>query len=693
MRERKLAIGLAAILVLAALVGLRGIDLLQRRRQILAAGDHRAENLAFILAGYVRQTFAASDAALRALVVYSRRVGGPSAPDAEWLPTLQATHAGLTGIGSLSVVDASGVIRHSTQPAIVGQSRRDQFLFTRLSTDTTDQLVADLPFRIVVGDRSYVIPLGRKLTTASGAFDGAAVATFYPDSLREFFRTVDVGQEGAITVFHDAGAVLFREPSLTNPLGESAAGNMLFTAAARDGKSTRYRGRIEPGGPIQRTALRGLNQRILVTVSLSEPELLADWTRDATRSVVAGIILSAALGAFLLLLFRQMDIRHAAEQALIRSQRLESLGQLTGGVAHDFNNLLTVVLGNVSLLKMVSAQGGNVAQDESLGEIERAGRRAAELTRQLLAFARRQPLMPRVIDLSAAAKGAEPMLRRVVGETATLKIAPSSEACLANIDPVQFETSLLNLCMNARDAMPSGGTLVIETGSTVLDEAYARTAGDVSAGRYSLITVSDTGVGIPAEHIPRLFEPFFTTKGPGKGTGLGLSMVYGFVKQSGGHAKVYSEVGRGTSVKLYFPEAAGTPAASTPAPGDDPRGLDEVVLVVEDEDLVRGLAAKLLRRLGYTVLEARDGPTALAMVKSETRIDLLLTDVMLPGAYTGPKLADEFRRLRPTLPVLFASGYSQEIIDLGAHDPAMQFLSKPYDRHKLARAVRDALKR
>jgi signal transduction histidine kinase/CheY-like chemotaxis protein len=691
-RERKLAIGLAAIFVLVALVSVRGIDLIQRRRQILEAGDQRAANLAFILAGYLQQTFAASDAALRQLTVFSRRVGGASAPDAEWLPTLQATLAGLTGIGSVSVVDASGIIRHSSQPAIVGQSRRDQSLFVRLSTDTTDQLVADLPFRTLVGDRSYVIPLGRRLTASNGAFDGAVVATLYPDSLRKFFGTVDVGRQGVITVFHDAGAILFREPSRRNPLGEPAVGNMLFAVAGRAGSSP-YRGPIEPGGAIYRTAIVGLTQRIIVTVSLRESELLADWRRDTTRSAIASAVMAAALGAFLLLLFRQMDAGHAAEQALIRSQRLESLGQLTGGVAHDFNNLLTVVLGNVSLLKMVSAQGGNAAQDESLGEIERAGKRAAELTRQLLAFARRQPLMPRVIDLSTAVNSAEPMLRRVVGETATLKIAPSSEPCLANVDPVQLETSLLNLCMNARDAMPRGGTLVVETGCAVLDENYARTADDVTAGRYSVITVSDTGVGIPADHIPKLFEPFFTTKGPGKGTGLGLSMVYGFVKQSGGHAKVYSELGRGTSVKLYFPEATGTPAVSTPPPGDDPRGLGEVVLVVEDEDLVRGLAGKLLRRLGYTVLEARDGPTALAMVKSETRIDLLLTDVMLPGAYTGPKLAEELRRLRPKLPVLFASGYSREIIDLGAHDPSMQFLSKPYDRYKLARAVRDALKR
>lgn len=690
-RERKLAIGLAAIFVLAALVGVRGVDLVQRRRQILEAGDRRAENLTFILAGYVQQAFAATDASLRALAVYNHRVGGPSAPDAEWLPTLQATQAGLAGIGSLSIVDASGIIRHSTQPAIVGQSRREQFVFTRLSIDTTDHLIADLPFRILVGDRSYVIPLGRRLTTTSGAFDGMAVATFFPDSLREFFRTVDVGRQGAVTVFHGAGAVLFREPSLRNPLGESTAGNMLFMAARR-GRPTHYRGRLAPGGPVERTALRGLDQRIIVAVSLSEPELLAGWRRDVTRSAIVGLVVAVALGGLLLVLFRQMDIRHAAEQALIRSQRLESLGQLTGGVAHDFNNLLTVVLGNVSLLKMVSSQGGTVAQDASLGEIERAGRRAAELTRQLLAFARRQPLMPRVIDLSTAAQSAEPMLRRVVG-AAALRITPSPEPCLANIDPVQLETSLLNLCMNSRDAMPHGGTLVIETGRAALDDVYARSAADVAPGNYSVITVSDTGVGIPAEHIPRLFEPFFTTKGPGKGTGLGLSMVYGFVEQSGGHAKVYSEVGRGTSVKLYFPEATGTPAESTPVPEDDPRGFGEVVLLVEDENLVRGLAAKLLRRLGYTVLEARDGPTALAMVKSETRIDLLLTDVMLPGAYTGPKLAEELRRARPKLPVLFASGYSQEIIDLGAHDPTLQFLSKPYDRHKLARAVRRALER
>ena len=408
-------------------------------------------------------------------------------------------------------------------------------------------------------------------------------------------------------------------------------------------------------------------------------------------SLAVGALLVLLAAAFLMVLYRQMDIRQSAEEALIRSQRLESLGQLTGGVAHDFNNLLTVILGNVSLVK---AGGSSAAMnDESLGEIERAAGRAADLTRQLLAFARRQPLLPRVVDLSASVAAAENMLRRVVGDSATFRIVPSAEPCLANVDPVQIETALLNLCMNARDAMPRGGTLVVETGRAILDQDYARTAGDVTPGRYAMIAVSDTGMGISAEHLPRLFEPFFTTKGPGQGTGLGLSMVYGFVKQSGGHVKVYSEVGRGTAVKMYFPEATGTPAVATPVPEDDPRGNGEVVLLVEDEPLVRALGARLLRRLGYTVLEAKDGDAALAMVQPNTRVDLLLTDVMLPGQLTGPRIAEELVRRRPDLRVLFASGYSQEMIELGAHGgDSVRFLSKPYDRRKLAQAVHEALR-
>jgi signal transduction histidine kinase/ActR/RegA family two-component response regulator len=691
-RERKVVIGLVTALVLAALIGLRGTDLWSRRRQILAGGDRRAENSARILAGYVRQTFSAADAALRQLAIHNQRVGGPGASPAEWDATLQAARVGLTGVAAISLVDANGIIRHSTQPAILGQSRRDQFVFTRLAADTADRLVADLPFRASVPNRAFIIPLARRITSKTGTFDGIVVASFYPDSLRDFFRNVDVGREGSVTVFHDGGVVMFREPSDSNPIGEQAAGSPLFEAAKRSRDVGHYRGRTDARGPILRTAFHSLDeQRIIVAVSLSEPELLADWNRDLKTSVAAAVLVTLAALGFLMLLYRQMDIRQAAEEALIRSQRLESLGQLTGGVAHDFNNLLTVILGNVSLLK--TSGTGELAGDESLGEIERAARRAAQLTRQLLAFARRQPLLPRVVDLAQAVSSAQPMLERVVGDEAEFRIVPAAEPYLANVDPVQIETALLNLCINARDAMPRGGTLVIETGKVVLDEDYARADGDVTPGRYVFIAVSDTGGGIQPEHLPRLFEPFFTTKGPGKGTGLGLSMVYGFVKQSGGHVKVYSEVGRGTSVKLYFPETTGTPTLTTPVADEDPRGNGEVILVVEDEPVVRALAVRLLRRLGYTVLEAKDGDTALALVHPDTRVDLLLTDVMLPGQLTGPRIAEELVRRRPGLHVLFASGYSQEMIDLGAHgDDSVRFLSKPYDRQRLAQAVHDALR-
>ena len=691
-RERKLAIGLVSAIALATLIGVRGMDLRVRREQILQAGDRRAADIARMLAGYVRETLAATDAALRQLALHGRHIGGANAAGSEWLPALQAGGVGLTGVGSISIVDSTGIIRHSTQPGIVGQSRHDQFVFTLLASDSVDALVAGPPVRTVPGDGPFAIPLGRKLRTARGGFDGIVIASYFPDSLREFFRTVDVGRQGAVTVFSDTGAVLFREPSERSSLGELATSSPLYAAAKRQGDSGYFRGRVRADAPTLRTAFRALEPRLSVAVSLSEPELLGTWRRDVTRSLTLGVFLLVAVGAFLMLLYRQMDERHAAEQALIRSQRLESLGQLTGGVAHDFNNLLTVVLGNVSLLKTVTAQGTPASQDESLGEIERAAKRAADLTRQLLAFARRQPLLPRVIDLASAIESLEPMLRRVLGDGNTLELVTTKGEALANVDPVQIETTLLNLCINARDAMPNGGTLVIETGKATLDAQYARTAADVAPGRYSVITVRDTGRGIPAEQLPRVFEPFFTTKGPGKGTGLGLSMVYGFVKQSGGHIRVSSEVGHGTSVRIYFPESTGKPAVSTPAPGDAPLGKGEIVLLVEDEPVVLSLAERLLRQLGYSVLEAKDGQTALALVKSDTRLDLLLTDVVLPGELSGPRLAEELRRLRPGLPVLFASGYSQEIIELGAHGGEdVRFLAKPYDRRKLAQAVHEAL--
>jgi CheY-like chemotaxis protein len=277
----------------------------------------------------------------------------------------------------------------------------------------------------------------------------------------------------------------------------------------------------------------------------------------------------------------------------------------------------------------------------------------------------------------------------------TLKMNLSAAPCPARLDPAQTDNALVNLCANARDAMPHGGLLLVETDTVVLDEAYARMNMEVAPGAYALVSVSDTGTGIAPEHLEHVFEPFFTTKEPGKGTGLGLSSVYGFVKQSGGHAKVYTEMGRGTVVKLYFPQAMdGTvvPALERPSPAEARLMTGELILLVEDEDALRELATEMLEELGYRVVAAADGPTALARARELPRIDLLLTDVVLPKGMTGRQVAEELGRQRPGLRVLYASGYSQDVIQhRGQLAPGLRLLSKPYNLDELAQAVREVM--
>ncbi len=693
-RTRKLSISLLALFALVGLAGLRGADLFERREQILRAGDQRAANLTLILDGYLRQTFAAADASLRQLTIAGHRIGGAHAPSTAWLPILRSAWAGLTAIGSLSVTDAEGIIRHSTLPEIIGESRRGNFVFQRLVSATADVLVADTPVqtRFAPG-RPIAIPLARRLTNKTGSFDGVVVATLIPDSLRGFFRKVDVGREGIVTVWHLDGVVLAREPSGSNPIGETASGYALFDRMLRSGDSDVFRGSSTLGAPISRHAYRKLSDlRIALSVSLSEHELLDEWRSDSAMSIAVLGLLAAMVVAYLVVTFRQMDVRAAAELAASRSQRLESLGQLTGGVAHDFNNLLTVILGNASLLKL-EASGQGAATSEYLDEIERAATSASELTRQLLAFARRQPLQPRIVDANELVTATRPILARTLGANVTLKIKVSAMPCVCRLDPVQAETALLNLCVNARDAMPNGGILLIESARVTLDRDYARQNADVTAGPYVMIAVNDGGTGIAPEHLARVFEPFFTTKGPAQGTGLGLSMVYGFVKQSGGHIKVYSELGHGTAVKMYFPEAAlPVTVQEEPQIENEPRGQREVVLIVEDEAAVRALGARILESLGYRVLSAADGAAALAIARSEPRIDVLLTDVVLSGPMNGREVATELVRQRPNLRVLYVSGYSADVLShAAAVETTAQVITKPYDRRQLARAVWTAL--
>jgi len=376
---------------------------------------------------------------------------------------------------------------------------------------------------------------------------------------------------------------------------------------------------------------------------------------------------------------------------------MEVIGQLTGGIAHDFNNLLTIVLGSLELLQ----RGLGEADAKIARRLDAAvdgAKRAAALTHRLLAFARRQPLQPNAIDLNRAVTGTAELLNRVLDETIELEYVTAPGLWRVMIDAHQLENSILNLALNARDAMPSGGRLTIETQNSYLDEAYvAGEAGaEIEPGQYAMIAISDTGTGMPPEVKAKVFEPFFTTKPVGRGTGLGLAQVYGFIKQSHGHIKVYSEPGQGTTVKLYLPRlregAAEEPRVIADQKAADLMGAGETILVVEDEEKVREFAVEMLKDYGYQVIGVENAEPALAIIDSNRHIDLMFTDVVLTGTMNGRQLAEVVSTRRPELPVLFTTGYSRNaIIHHGRLDEGIIFIGKPFTAQELAKMVRRIL--
>ena len=399
--------------------------------------------------------------------------------------------------------------------------------------------------------------------------------------------------------------------------------------------------------------------------------------------------------------------RRETEATLQQAQKIEAIGQLTGGIAHDFNNLLTIIIGNLDTLKrhLARASPEQTAADiaatlqRQIDMALQAARNAAKLTHRLLAFARRQPLEPSRTDCNRLISDMSELLRRTLGETIDLETVLGGGLWPTFADPNQLENALLNLAVNAQHAMPNGGHLTIETANAYLDEAYTGRFGDLTPGQYVQLSVTDTGTGIAPEIMERVFEPFFTTKAPEAGSGLGLAMVHGFVKQSGGHIRIYSEVGHGTTVKIYLPRLretdgiaatpGGAPAAAEPVGRADP---GETVLVVEDNDGVREYARSALEELGYAVREAASANEALAVLESGARVDLVFTDVVLPGGVSGRQLSERIRTQRPNLPVLFTTGYTRNaIVHHGRLDPDVQLINKPYSQLDLAQKVRKLL--
>lgn len=391
---------------------------------------------------------------------------------------------------------------------------------------------------------------------------------------------------------------------------------------------------------------------------------------------------------------KEQERLRLTEEALRQSQKMEAVGQLTGGIAHDFNNLLTGIMGSLEILHTRMNQGRLRDADRYILAAQAASRRAASLIHRLLAFSRRQTLDPKPTDVNRLVVGMEELIRRTVGPQISLDVVTAGGLWSTLIDASQLENALLNLCINARDAMPDGGRITIETANKWLDDRAASER-DLPPGQYLSVCVTDTGAGMTPDVIAQAFDPFFTTKPMGQGTGLGLSMVYGFVRQSGGQVRIYSEVGHGTTMCLYLPRHFASEddrlAAALP-PEDPPSAAGETVMVVDDEPTIRMLLADVLNGQGYTVIEAEEGATALRILQSDARVDLLITDVGLPGGMNGRQLADAARMTRPDLKVLFITGYAENAIIGNAQlAPGMQLLTKPFVIEDLAGRIRSMI--
>ncbi|HYM74315.1 MAG TPA: ATP-binding protein [Stellaceae bacterium] len=519
-----------------------------------------------------------------------------------------------------------------------------------------------------------------------------------------YSQTVIDSEEFLLNMSRADGAVLVRFP------GEELAGRVLGSnsqfrlSIAKNPEQGSYETRSELDGVRRLFTYRKVSDYpVYVSVGLARSAVVSQWLHLMGSHLIFGVPAMLSLVALTYLALRRSEAadrataafrteterRKVVEDSLRHAQRMEAIGQMTGGVAHDFNNLMTVVTGN---LDMILRGPGDAARVKRLAEAAlRATMRGERLTHQLLMFSRREVMRPETLNLNRLLLEFDGLMRRAVGETAGVQLNLDPGLDPSYVDQVQFEAAVLNLIVNARDALADGGTIVIETRNVVLDEAYAAENPEVKPGPYILVAVSDKGAGIADTDLPRVFEPFFTTKEVGRGSGLGLSQVYGFAKESGGHIKIYSELGIGTTVKLYLPRSTQRPTDSIRRDTVPLRTATggETVLVVEDDEAVLATAVESLGDLGYRVLVAHNGPEALEIVKGPEKIEILFSDIVMPGGINGAELAAAARRLRPSIKVLLTSGYTGAALATEHGLPAdMPVLGKPYRRDELAAQLR-----
>lgn len=548
--------------------------------------------------------------------------------------------------------------------------------------------------------------LSNSRQTADGAFAGVIAVAVQPEFFRDFFHSLAAKDITALSLVRDDGAVLVRFPDRVAMLPDLPR----FVSLTQEIKHNPVQGVYEAvseftGQPRLIAYERLPDYPVYVTASIDRAAILAEWRSKLRNWMLYGLPAFLGLVALSMIALRlntkeiealkqlreEVRRRESSEAQIRQLQKMEAIGQLTGGVAHDFNNLLTVVMGSLDMIRRKLARGDTEIV-RYLDSATEGAQRAATLTGRLLAFARQQPLDAAPTDVNRLVRGMSELLQRTLGEQIAVETVLYAGLWHVRIDANQLENAILNLAVNARDAMPDGGKLTVETSNAYLDDAYVRNVPDLSAGQFVLVAVSDTGMGMDGEVIDKVFEPFFTTKPVGQGTGLGLSQVYGFVRQSGGHVAIYSEPEQGTTVKLYLPRFVGREEALPPAEAGDSTGerRSATVLVVEDQERVRQFTCQALEELGYRVFEAENGETALKFLASDPEINLLLTDIVMPGM-NGRQLAQKAGEIRP-LRVLYTTGYTRNaIVHNGMLDPGVLLLMKPFTIEELALKVRQAL--
>ncbi|WP_428490310.1 ATP-binding protein [Rhodopila sp.] len=622
---------------------------------------------------------------------------------------------GVRQLAAILIVNAAGRPIASTDPdRATTPPNLVAALLTRYRADPRAAMLISPPFR--VADDRWNALLAHPIWAADGTLSGVAIGSINLAYFEDFYRAVELNENGAIVLTLRDGTVLARFPHVDTTIGTSFGNLPPFTEVLAHGLAGTLVMPSPVDGSTRITAIRALRAfPLVVMVSVEQGRILSDWRREALALVAGALSLGGAVVVLLLSLSRrshdveqllaethaahdraeqtkdrlleQIAERERAEGELRQAQRIEAIGQLTGGVAHDFNNLLTVVLGNVEILQRRAMRHDTSGLADRLAAIRAAAERGATLTGHLLAFARRQPLLPRAIDLNAAIHGMRDLLDSALGLGTQISLRLADDLWPTMADQSQIELVILNLVLNARDAMPDGGIITIETTNHMLERA--RFADGPPAGDYVRVIIRDTGIGIPPEIIGRVFEPFFTTKPFGVGSGLGLSQVFGTTRQSGGEVQIESAIGRGTAVIVDLPRAGTMPLLqSSDSRPESLTGTSATILLVDDDDQVRAVTAAMLQDLGYNVRHVDCGEAALMVMAQDAAIDILLTDLVMPGM-TGSRLAALARAQLPDLSVVFISGYADEIES--ALEPGDRVIRKPFAAADLYRTVEAAL--